>query len=127
LADRVIDLAPQRAEREPAIRRFELEAGEAVFDQGDPADLVYVVDDGSIEVYRVRPDGTDDVLAEVTAGHYFGEIGPLLSLPRSASARATRPTRLTGFGPREFRSWSGGAAGTAPSEHNGAPLHPTAH
>jgi putative ABC transport system ATP-binding protein len=109
LADRVIELAPKRAEREPAVRRVELGPDDIIFRQGDAADLVYVVEEGAVEIFRVRPDGTEDRLAVVTPGHYFGEIGTLLGLPRSASARTLQPTRLTALGPREFRTWSGGA------------------
>src|SRR4051794_21233758 len=38
LADRVIELTPKRAEREPAVRRVELAARHTIFDQGDAAD-----------------------------------------------------------------------------------------
>ena len=36
-------------------------------------------------------------------GEYFGELGPMFGLPRSASARAAAPTRLQGLPLREFR------------------------
>jgi putative ABC transport system ATP-binding protein len=107
LADRVIDLAPSRPEREPAIRRIELHDAQVLFEQGDAPDLVYVVEEGGLEVYRHRPDGTETILARIGPGQYVGEIGPLLGLPRSASVRALGETRLTGYGPREFRAWSG--------------------
>ena len=91
------------------MRRVELGPDEIIFHQGDAADLVYVVEEGAVEIFRVRPDGGEDRLTVITPGHYFGEIGTLLALPRSASARTLQPTRLTGLGPREFRTWSGTA------------------
>jgi len=78
-----------------------------VFHQGDAADLVYIVEEGAVEIFRVRPDGTEDQLATITPGHYFGEIGPLLGLPRSASARNASAQPPDRPGPREFRTWSG--------------------
>ena len=66
-----------------------------LFEQGDRGDLVYEVVEGSVEIFRVRGDGSEEVLAQIGAGNYFGEIGPMLNLPRSASARAAEATRLT--------------------------------
>jgi putative ABC transport system ATP-binding protein len=107
LADRVVELVPRKKEPEPELRRVLLGAGEIVFEQGEVSDLVYVVEEGVIEVFRRRADGGEEVMVEHGPGAYFGEIGPLLRLPRTASARATQPSRLTGLGPREFRRWSG--------------------
>jgi putative ABC transport system ATP-binding protein len=112
LADRVIDLTPARAAEDIAARRLELEPGEVLFEQGDISDLVYEVESGTVEIFRRQVDGGEEFLANRGPGSYFGEIGPLLGLPRSASARAREPTRLTGYGRREFRrrQRSGGAA-----------------
>ena len=113
LADRVFELAAQRAEHLSAVRRVELVAGEVLFEQGDPSDLVYVVEEGAIEVFRRRIDGGEDVLTVVRPPDYFGELGPLLGLRRAASVRALQDTVLTGYGPREFSRWMGGAARAA--------------
>jgi putative ABC transport system ATP-binding protein len=110
LADRVVELVPRKDQPEPEVRRVVLETGESLFEQGDISDLVYVVEEGVVEVFRRRADGGEDVLAEHGPGAYFGEIGPLLRLPRTASVRAKQPSRLTGLGPREFRRWSGDEA-----------------
>jgi putative ABC transport system ATP-binding protein len=103
LADRVVELVPNLAgaDRPPEELRFE--AGEVVFEQGSRGDLVYVVDAGEVEIYRERGDGTEEPLATVSAGSYFGELGPTLNLPRSASARAGRATTLTSYTTRHFR------------------------
>jgi putative ABC transport system ATP-binding protein len=110
LADRVVELVPRKKEPEPAVRRVLLQAGEIVFEQSEVSDLVYVVEEGVIEIFRRRADGGEDLMVECGPGEYFGEIGPLLRLPRTASARAKLPSRLTGLGPREFRRWSGDEA-----------------
>jgi putative ABC transport system ATP-binding protein len=110
LADRVVELAAVRAEHLSAVRRVRLAAGEVLFEQGDPSDLVYVVEEGAIEVFRRRVDGGDEILTTVRPPDYFGELGPLLGLRRAASARALQETLLTGYGPREFSRWMGGTA-----------------
>ena len=110
LADRVVELVPRKKEPEPEVRSVLLQAGEIVFEQGEVSDLVYVVEEGVIEIFRRRADGGEDVMVEHGPGEYFGEIGPLLRLPRTASARAKLPSRVTGLGPREFRRWHGDEA-----------------
>jgi putative ABC transport system ATP-binding protein len=103
LADRVIELVPNLASADRPPEELQVEAGELIFEQGSRGDLVYVVEDGAVEIFRTRGDGSEEELATVTAGGYFGELGPTLNLPRSASARATTPTTLTSYTIRHFR------------------------
>ncbi|HTX28558.1 MAG TPA: ATP-binding cassette domain-containing protein [Streptosporangiaceae bacterium] len=103
LADKVVELVPilPAAEREP--RDVTLEAGQYLFRQGDPSDLVYLVRSGEIEILRDMADGSQERLTLIGEGGYFGELGPMLNLPRSASARALTPAVLTGSSVQEFR------------------------
>jgi putative ABC transport system ATP-binding protein len=103
LADRVVNLTPRAdlAPREPV--RIELEPGDTLFRQGERGDLVYVVEEGAIDILRARDDGTEEQVATVTSGNYFGELAPMFGLQRSASARAAVRSVLTGLGLREFR------------------------
>jgi putative ABC transport system ATP-binding protein len=103
IADRVIELSPHFSTADAAPEDVELAAGQVLFEQGDRGDLVYEVVVGSVEIFRVRSDGSEEVLASIGTGNYFGEIGPMLNLPRSASARALEPTRLTAMNVRSFR------------------------
>jgi putative ABC transport system ATP-binding protein len=113
LADRVIELVPERASAPAQPVEVELAAGQVLFEQGDPSDLVYIITAGEVEIFRRTPDGGDDVLAHAGPGDYFGELGPLLRLPRSASARAVTASALTGYPLRDFRRWQ--AARTGPT------------
>ena len=103
IADRVIELSPQFTTADAPPEEVALEAGQVLFEQGDRGDLVYEVVDGSVEIVRVHGDGSEERLATVGPGNYFGEIGPVLNLPRSATARAQGPTRLTAMQVRSFR------------------------
>jgi putative ABC transport system ATP-binding protein len=107
LVDRVIDLAPRSAEDEDAApRAVRLGPGEVLFDFGDRSDLVYVVEQGEVELYRPLTDGREELVARVGEGQYFGELGALLGLPRSTSARARGTCLLRGYGPRQFHRWT---------------------
>ncbi len=104
IADRVIELVPHftGADRDPEEER--LDPGQVLFDQGDRSELVYVVEEGEVEIYRTRVDGDEEFVALVAPGNYFGELGPMLNLPRSgASARARTASRLTSYPLRAFR------------------------
>lgn len=104
LADRTIDLLPKRApEEDRPPQRLPVAAGDFLFTQGDPADFVYLVDEGQIELLRDRADHTKEIIRVVGPGGYFGELGPLLNLPRSASAQARTPAVVTGHTLRDFK------------------------
>ncbi len=103
LADAVVELSPALASssRPPELRR--LESGEALFHQGDPGDLVYIVESGEIEIVRERFDATVERVSTIAPGGYFGELAPLFGLRRSATARATTTTTVTGLTAHDFR------------------------
>jgi len=103
IADRVIELVPAGsvAEREP--EDIVLAAGEVLFHQGDPGDLVYVVKSGAVETYRERSDGSEEIIDQRGAGQYFGELAPTLRMPRTASVRAVGDTVVTSYTLRRFR------------------------
>jgi putative ABC transport system ATP-binding protein len=103
LADRVVALSAKTMDRPSVEEEVTLAAGEVLFSQGDPGDLVYVVEEGEIEVVRVRDDRSEEPLARVGPGRYFGELAPLFGIQRSATARATQPTRVVGLTVAEFR------------------------
>ena len=52
---------------------------------------------------RELPDGSEELLSTANAGEYFGEIGPLFGLPRSATVRAVSDGTLIGYTVKEFR------------------------
>jgi CRP-like cAMP-binding protein len=72
----------------------EVPAGTVVIREGDEADAFYVLVDGEVGV-RARGEGAvDQDLPPMTSGAYFGEIGLLERIPRTATVTATRPSRL---------------------------------
>jgi putative ABC transport system ATP-binding protein len=76
-------------------------------EQGDRSDLAYAIEDGEIEIVRHPVDGTEEALAVLGPGRYFGELGPLFGLQRSATARALKHAVLTGYSARDFRELVG--------------------
>jgi putative ABC transport system ATP-binding protein len=103
LADKVVELVPHVATTDRAPETIELIAGQLLFEQGTMGDLIYVVGQGEVEIVRERTDGTAELLKVATAGDYFGEIGPLFGMPRSATVRARTNAKLIGYTVQAFR------------------------
>jgi CRP-like cAMP-binding protein len=104
LADRVVELTPHRKSDTSPPERIVLAQGVQLFEQGDEGDRVFVVEDGEIELFRTRIDGTEELLAISRDGDYFGELAPMFGLRRAATARARIDTVVTSYSVRDFRS-----------------------
>lgn len=64
-------------------------AGEAIFRQGDPADAVFYIQKGKVQITVVSKQGKEGVIAVLGSGEFFGE-GCLAGQPlHIASAAAT--------------------------------------
>ena len=77
------------------LERFavEYEPGDVLFREGDPADVMYVIQAGEIEIRRTMGD-VERVLAVLPAGEFLGEMGILTGRPRSATAVVKQRARL---------------------------------
>ncbi len=85
-----------------------VEAGEVLFEEGEPGDAFYIVFKGAMEVVKARPDGTTEKLAVRRAGEAFGEMALLNDAPRSATVRAAEATQLMVVGRDAFQDLLGG-------------------
>jgi putative ABC transport system ATP-binding protein len=103
LADRVIEMVPANTLINRAPEKVQLPAGTVMYEQGAVADLIYTVADGEIEVLRPRADGGHDVLRVAKPGDYFGEIGPVFGLRRTATVRARTDATVIGYSVPAFR------------------------
>ena len=83
IADRVVELVPHFVNADRAPEDSILEPGEVLFQQGERGELIYFIESGRLEVFRIRADGSEEHLAEVGAGNYVGELGPILNLPEA--------------------------------------------
>ena len=64
-----------------------------IFEENEPTDGLYIITSGMVRV--TKPAGTGEVevdLATLTRGDFFGEIGLIDGLPRSAKVTAMQPT-----------------------------------
>jgi len=78
---------------EANIEQREVQQGGTIFSQGDDPDALYIVKDGEVDIVMDSPNG-EVILATVTSGSFFGELGIFDNVPRSAKARATKDTKV---------------------------------
>ena len=70
-----------------------LAPGEAVFEEGEPGDHLYVIQSGEVELVRVTAH-RQRVVARLGPGDFFGELGAVMGEQRSSRAVAVNTTRL---------------------------------
>ena len=80
-----------------AEKQRELGAGEVLFEVGDPAEDMYGVISGAVEIIR-----GDEVVEVVTAGGILGEVALLADATRSLDARATEDSLVAVVDEAEF-------------------------
>ena len=103
LADRVVEMVPQfiSIKREP--ETVSLTSGSVLFKQGSIGDLIYIVTEGELEIVRELAAGGEELVKVAVSGDYFGEIGPLFGMPRSATVRARTNATVVGYTVPAFR------------------------
>ncbi len=79
-----------------ALQPRRLDAGEPLFNQGDPGDELYIVQEGGIAIYMPSKDqpGKERPIRIFGPGEMMGEMALIDRQPRSLSARAVETTRL---------------------------------
>jgi HlyB family type I secretion system ABC transporter len=77
------------ADLEPLI----VEAGNAVFRQGDASGPLYLIEEGRVRIFRIEA-GRREHVAHLGPGEFFGEASVFLGAPRQTTAEASSRCRL---------------------------------
>jgi MFS family permease len=75
-----------------SVERVEVVDGEPIVVEGDPADAFYIIENGTFAVSSRSL--TSGALDDLGSGDYFGEIGLIEGIPRTATVTARGPGRL---------------------------------
>lgn len=81
------------------------EAGDVIIRQGDVPDRFYVVVEGFVAVTHRGVNSREHLVAHLTAGDYFGEIGLLEGVERIATVTAVTRVKVVSFDRDMFRRW----------------------
>jgi len=77
----------------PSVRVETYPAGRVILREGRVGTAFYLVVSGSVEAVKGLGTPEEEVIGNMTAGDFFGEIAIMKHLPRSASARAATETQ----------------------------------
>jgi len=81
----------------------EFRPGQIIFHMGEMGDTFYVIETGEVEVLAPDMGGQPSgVINRLGPGDFFGEIALLRAIPRTATIRAIRPTRLLAISREDF-------------------------
>jgi CRP/FNR family transcriptional regulator, cyclic AMP receptor protein len=75
--------------------------GQVLFREGDPADSVFHLLSGAVDILRDL-DGDPILLGTIGAGQFIGEMGIVENRPRNATARAASEVEVEILTPNEF-------------------------
>jgi ATP-binding cassette subfamily B protein len=77
--------------------------GRAVFEEGEPGEMLYVIVRGQVDVHRRDADGAERHVTVLEPGDFFGEIALLEEVRRTATVRARSPCLLLALERGDFR------------------------
>jgi len=99
------DLAPDGLAEIVGIMQIQhLDAGQALFQQGDVGDAWYVVYSGGVEVFREVGVGRRNLVVQLAPRACFGEMAVLDGSPRSGTVQAVKDSVLLRFPRGAFQS-----------------------
>jgi len=72
----------------------EFQRGETIFFEGDPSQGLYILRAGSVRIYKLSPEGREQVLRTMHAGESFNEVAVFDGGPNPANVAALEPTSV---------------------------------
>ena len=85
------------------LEEVRLPTGQVLFKQGDAGDAIYLLVSGQMLIRLGAPPQDDRILATLEPGAIFGEMGPLVNTPRTATAITSAESYLWRFSNRSFQ------------------------
>lgn len=77
--------------------------GTILFREGDLGREMFIIQQGKVQV-RKRVGKTEEPLAELSAGEFFGEMALLIGMDRSATVEVIEDSKLLVINPETFAS-----------------------
>ena len=82
--------------------------GEALFNEGEPGDRMYVILEGKVKLGQTSSDGRESLLGVLGPGEMFGELSLFDPGMRTSTATALTDAVVLGMGNEQLRPWLAG-------------------
>src|SRR5207249_855858 len=83
------DLTPDELEWvKESTQMISVPAGQVIYDQGDPAEVLFILKKGTVQLYRLTPEGRKLEVDTIYPGTFFGEMPRLDLRMRESYAEA---------------------------------------
>jgi CRP-like cAMP-binding protein len=89
--------------------------GEALFNEGEPGDRMYVILEGKVKLGQTSSDGRESLLGVLGPGEMFGELSMFDPGLRTSTATALTDCVVLGIGNDQLRPWLAGRPEVAAS------------
>jgi CRP/FNR family cyclic AMP-dependent transcriptional regulator len=89
--------ARELVEIEKIVHKRKYKKGESIIRKGDPGLGMYIIVKGSVEIVEEGKKASQNILASLQDGSFFGDLALLDESPRSASAISTVDSEIIGF------------------------------
>ncbi len=86
-----------------SVFEVQLQKGQVLFTEGEAAQAMYVVRSGQVKIFKLSPDGREQVLRMAGAGDCFNEVPIFDNGPNPANAQAVEPAALWGIRQGDMR------------------------
>jgi CRP-like cAMP-binding protein len=86
------------------VRTRKCRRGDWIFVLGDPADSIYLLQEGRMKLTALSEDGHEVLHEIIGAGEIFGDTSAILGIPRTTSAQALEASLLCEIRRKDFES-----------------------
>ncbi len=76
--------------------------GEMIFREGEPADRLFLIEEGRVKLFTTSPRGGELLVAVLGRGQIFGELAVIDRGPRAMSSRAMEDASVFALGSDQF-------------------------
>eukprot|EP00922_Rhytidocystis_sp_ex-Travisia-forbesii_P034695 GHVS01051529.1.p1 GENE.GHVS01051529.1~~GHVS01051529.1.p1 ORF type:complete len:312 (+),score=33.85 GHVS01051529.1:362-1297(+) len=88
-----------------AFQEINIASGVTIITQGDDGDKLYLIEEGSVEVFKQHSNAKQPkLMCEMIAGDAFGELALMYNAPRAATVKSKTPMKLWGLDRQSFNN-----------------------
>jgi NADH dehydrogenase len=101
------DITMLQVRRSDTLARAHYKQGEVIFNQGDPGDLFYMIENGQVEILVKNGGEPPKIVRTMGPGESFGELALMGQTHRTATVRCASPVNVIAMKNEDFSTLVG--------------------